>query len=333
MINSIYITEFRENELKKATADFWKDTEKSVLEKMPDIVEKIKNTFAELFLAIARIQEDKPVGRITISLLRVSAGEERQRARIEVYDKDEITGKLLYDTDMDISYLFAEWESYRHKLEMMAEEKGVRRYITDPVIRFLMEEKLTDMASYLYAVLKYILIDADEIPNYELLNTIPGFMITAGEYMDWQNALFAEVPPIDLRQITEETHAVFARFEKENYKDLHIKDCNLSKTKFTDCRFQSCTFENVKLNDALFQNCYFKDVIMKSGTMYGAIMKSCIRMNSDFSRMKTEWKPFQGTDEEYDIYQNAVGIDTKIPKGQETENPTDGESKQEGTTV
>ena len=45
--------------------------------------------------------------------------------------------------------------------------------------------------------------------------------------------------------------------------------------------------------------------------MYGAVMKKCVRINSDFSGMQTKWVPFQGTDVEYDIYADSIGIDTQ----------------------
>lgn len=310
VIQSTYITEFKEREFKQATDEFWKATKKSVLANMESIVGEIKNTFSELFSTIAKIQKNNDIGKITVSLIRISAWEKRQRAIIEVYDKDEIIGKLLYQTQIDISYIFTEWENYRINLITLAEKKGVRRYVKDAVIRFFMEEKLTDMASYLYAIFKYILIDAEELENYKLMNTIPGFMITIGEYMDWQNVLYVEVPEVDLNNINNESSVMFARFNGESYKELYIKDINMKHAKFTNCKFNKCTFENINLNDSLFTNCQFKDVVMKSGTMYGAIMKNCIRINSDFSGMATKWKPFQDSDKEYDIYQDAIGIDT-----------------------
>ena len=144
-----------------------------------------------------------------------------------------------------------------------------------------MEEKLTDMASYLYAIFKYILIDAEELENYKLMNTIPGFMITIGEYMDWQNVLYVEVPEVDLNNINNESSVMFARFNGESYKELYIKDINMKHAKFTNCKFNKCTFENINLNDSLFTNCQFKDVVMKSGTMYGAIMKDANGIDTD----------------------------------------------------
>ena len=309
MAESLYIKEFRDTEFKQATAEFWEATGKTVEKNMNIIARQIKDVFTGLFNTIADIQGDNDIGRITISLLRITAFEDKPLARIEVYDKDEITGKLIYDTYMDISFMFTEWGNYRLNLVRLAEKKGVRLYINDACIRFLMEEKLTDMAAYLYSVLKYILIDADEYQGYRLMNTIPGFMITTGEYMDWQNVLYAQIPAQDLENINKDMPAMFMRLEDETYNGLHISDIDMRKSKFINCKFTDCTFENVNLNDTFFKNCRFINVEMKSGTMYGAIMKSCVRINSDFSGMDTKWEPFKNTDSEYEIYQNAMGTD------------------------
>ena len=320
MAENLYIKEFRETEFKQATAEFWEATGKAVEKNMNIIAQQVKDVFTGLFNTIADIQEDNDIGRITISLLRITAFEDRPLAKIEVYDKDEITGKLIYNTYMDISFIFSEWENYKLSLATLAEKKGVRLYINDTCIRFLMEEKLTDMTAYLYSLLKYMLIDADEYEGYNLMNTIPGFMITVGEYMDWQNVLYAQIPAQNLENIDKDMPTMFMRIENENYYGLNISNVDFRKSKFINCKFNNCVFENVNLNDTLFKKCQFRHVEMKSGTMYGAVLKSCVRINTDFSGMDMRWEPFKNSDSEYEIYQNVMGIDEpEIQKQSEQE--------------
>lgn len=320
MAENLYIKEFRDAELKQATAKFWEATGKAVEKNINIIAEQVKSTFTGLFNTIADIQENNDIGRITISLLRITAFEDNQLAKIEVYDKDEITGKLIYDTYMDISFIFSEWENYKLSLATLAEKKGVRLYINDTCIRFLMEEKLTDMTAYLYSLLKYMLIDADEYEGYNLMNTIPGFMITVGEYMDWQNVLYAQIPAQNLENIDKDMPTMFMRIENENYYGLNISNVDFRKSKFINCKFNNCVFENVNLNDTLFKKCQFRNVEMKSGTMYGAVLKSCVRINTDFSGMDMRWEPFKNSDSEYEIYQNTIWTDeSKIQNQSEQE--------------
>ncbi len=313
MMENIYIKEFREVELLQATEEFWKATEESIRGNIAEVMETIKKEFSQLFLEIAQMQEvtGKGIGKITISLLRVSAWEEKKRARIEVYDKNEIIGKLLYKKEMDISFLFVAWESYRLRLIELADKKGVRRYITDPVIRHMQEEKLKSMAEYFYGVLKYILLDADEIEHFQLLEKESGFAITVGEYQDWQKVLYIQMPPMDLNQPDPKYPMMFGHFEDQTYKRLHIKDLKLEKSKFVNCKFQSCIFENVNMNDVRFVNCIFQNTEMKSGTMYGAMMFNCIRVKSDFSGMQTKWVPTEADGMVCDIYQNAITIESE----------------------
>lgn len=321
MFENKYVNEFMEEELKQATSEFWENTKQAVQKKIPQMVTYMKNTFSEVFADVANVQKENncKVGKITISLLRVSAWEEKKRAKIEVYDENEIIGKLLYEKDLDISVLFEEWDKYRFRLIELAEKKGVRRYIKDPVIRLMMGYKLTDMASYLYGTLKYILMDADEIDNFALIKKEPGFAITVGEYQDWQRVVYIEMPPIDLENPPDEYPMVFGHFEGQTYKRLRLINKNLEKSKFINCKFISCIFEDVNLNDVRFIDCIFQDVQMKSGTMFGAVIQGCKMLNSDISGMQKEWIPFKDSDEEEDIYQNFLWIKEEENEAEETE--------------
>lgn len=310
MLENTIIKEFMETELKQATSEFWQSTQQEVANQIPRFVPEIKKTFEELFFDVRKVQEERDtgIGKITVSLLRVSAFEEKKRAKIEVYDKDEITGKLLLEKELDISTLFIKWEDYRLRLLELAEKKGVRGMIKEPVLRYMMGQKLTDMASYLYATLKYILMDADEMEHFGLIKKEPGFAITVGEYQDWQRVVYMEMPPFDLANPPKEHPMVCGRFEGQTYKGLQLTKQNLERAKFVRCKFVRCVFEEVNLNDVRFIDCIFQDVQMRSGTMYGALLLGCEMLNSDFSGMKTEWIPFLNTKEEYEIYQNFLWI-------------------------
>lgn len=310
MTKNKYIEDFKNTEFGQAFDMFRQDTKRAIDENMPQLMENVTHTFSAFFAETAHSMENSDifVGKITVSLIRTSAWEKCQRARLEAYDKDEITGKLLYDADMDITQLFSCWNSLRSSLVKLAEEKGVRRYVRDSIIRHMMEERLGEMTSYLYSLLKYVLLDADEIENFGMLRTRPGFAISVGEYQDWQKPVYIEVFPIDLTHPPEDHPMIFGRFDGQTYRNLSITGCSLEKSKFVKCNFIHCTFEDVNLNDVRFVDCVFRDVLMKSGTMYGAMALNCITSGLDCTGMKTKWIPFHDTDKEYDVYQDAIGV-------------------------
>ncbi len=305
-----YIEDFKNEDFGSAFEVFRQGTKKAIEENMAQLMENARHTFSGFFAETARAMENSStsVGKITVSLIRTTAWEERQCARIEAYDKDEITGKLLNDMDMDITPLFSCWDSLRGSLVRLAEEKGVRRHVRDSVIRHMMESRLGEMTSYLYGLLKYFLLDADEIENFSLLRVQPGFAISVGEYQDWQKPVYIEVYPMDLADPPADHPMVFGHFEGQGYRNLNITGCSLEKSKFVKCSFAHCTFEDVNLNDVRFVECIFRDVHMKSGTMYGAMALDCETAGLDCKGMKMKWIPFDGTDREYDIYQDAIGI-------------------------
>lgn len=306
MIENTTINEFRENEYEKAAREFRDRTVQAAAAEIDNISEQVRITFAGLFQKLGELQESgmQKAGEITISLLHVSVWEGPARARIDVYDKDQTLGILLYTEDLDVSWLFAEWEAFRERLVRLAEKKGVRRYVKDPVIRWMMGGEVTRMAEYLYGMLKYLFLEADRFPHFEEMKRRPEFFISVGEYQDWQRVLFVRLPETDILEPPEDYPLMWQNVHDRGFKGQRFTDLDLSKARFTNCRFIQCSFEHVSLNDVCFAQCTFRDVELKSGTMYGAAFLDCELTNVDFSDMKQRWIPFDGTGTENDIYRD-----------------------------
>lgn len=320
MIENKYIKEFKECGFKQAVQEFWENTGNHITADFARITEQIRQTFAEIFMETAKAQElgMGEAGQITVSLIRVSAWEENKRARIDVYDQDQIVGKLIYTQDMDISWIFSEWDSFRQKLLCLAEKANVQRYVKASVIQWMMEEKLKDLAGYLCSILKYVLLDADQFPNFNLMKRRQEFYISAGEYQDWQKVLFASLPEADILNAPEDYPLLHQKIEQKIYKGKQFLHLNLEKVRFLECQFVRCTFEDVNLNDVRFIRCTFLDVEMKSGTMYGAAFENCKITNLDVSGIKKKWVPFETGETEYEVYRETVLIDCDIT-GEEKE--------------
>ena len=92
---------------------------------MNSFVVALKEKFADVFGKLGDIvqKKDCSVGKITISLIRQSVREGKPRAVIEAFDRTGADKKRLYTDDMDISWLFSTWQTYREMLEKKAEEE------------------------------------------------------------------------------------------------------------------------------------------------------------------------------------------------------------------
>lgn len=321
MVENKKITEFRENELPSAMKEFWVKTENYVTSNLDKILDVIEEALSSVFEKTAEAQKlgMPDAGQITISFLRVTAWEEKQRAVIDVYDTNQIIGKVIYSQDLDISWLFTQWTELHNSLTELSSKKGVGMYVNAPAIRLMMEEGLRELAGYLYGILKYALIDADSMNNYSEIRRKEIFYISAGEYQDWQKIVYAEVPDEDITDAPPDAELFFQKKENQVYKGITFSDINLMGSRFTNCLFSHCVFKNVNLNDVRFIGCTFKEAEFESGTMYGAAFYRCGLYNTDMSGIRKEWTPFESKQTESNIYRKLQMVECEITEDGERE--------------
>lgn len=308
--NEIQIKEFRDNEFVKITQDFFQQTGQYIEEMSIHDPDLFKTQLIQIFneLGNAPVLKRMKVGQIGFSLLRTSIWEEKQLARIDVYDKNQITGKLLFSTTMDVSWLFSAWKSYRENIKKAVEKKGITRYVKEPVIDWLMESKVTELSVWLYFIFKYEFCDADLLEGYDMFEKQEYFYISVGEYQDWQNIVYAVVDNLDLKQELER-QPIFQKIEKTAYKGITFRNLNLSASRFSNCEFVQCKFIDCNLNDVRFRECRIDDVEIQGGSMYGAFFERCTIADLDTSLTQKEWK---ATGKEKEMYRMAAIYDCKI---------------------
>lgn len=306
MFENTYGKEFRETEFKAAAKEFWERSLQAVTADIDAILERTRETFERLFETLTERQTQgmKEVGEITISLLHVSVWEGPARARIDVYDQDQTLGVLLYTENLDVSWLFTDWEHFFKQLLLLAEEKGVQRYVKGPAVRWMMGGEITKMAEYFCCICKYLFLEADQFQNYDRMKRNHPFFITAGEYQDWQRVLYAELPEADPFNPPDKFPLMWQKVKNRDFKGQIFSNLDLSKARFTKCRFIQCRFDHVNLNDVCFAQCTFRDVELKSGTMYGAAFLNCELTNVDFSDMKQRWIPPDGIGKVEDVFRD-----------------------------
>lgn len=283
------VNEFLEGKYVKIKQQFWDANDKSFSSNPQAIVDAMLPQIVSLFGKIGQVLEQRncSVGEITISLIRQSVWDDKKRAVVEVFDSYEVNKKRIYTDEMDITWLFCNWDSFKESLEKEINEQGLSNIIKEPYVVWMMEKTLRDMALVLVSSIRPILLDADEIENFDKLKYIEGFHITVGEYMDWQNIVFA-IPPMLEIEDEENTLLMYQRVENMNYRGITFSEKDLSGAKFINCGFQRCVFQKTDLKDARFVNCSFRDVIMKDGSLENAGFMECSLVDFDVSTMNLD---------------------------------------------
>lgn len=289
MIKIDEIEQFEKESLPQIKHQYWQLNSQTFPKEMDSFVVALKEKFADVFGKLGDIVQKKDcrVGKITISLIRQSVREGKPRAVIEAFDRTGADKKRLYTDDMDISWLFSTWQTYREMLEKKVKQQMLSHIINQTYITWFMEKEITNLTMVLYHVIRTVLLDADEIDNFEKLVYPECFQISVGEYNDWQNVVFF-VPPILKIDEENEFPLIYQRVENLNFGGKVFKNKDLTAAKFVNCGFERCTFDQVSLKEARFVNCRFQNVAMKNGTMENAGFIKCSLVDLDARTMKNK---------------------------------------------
>lgn len=303
-----YIEEFETKEYEEATRIFIRKTTEYIRDNFNTICNEITKVLNDFLKNIGNMQKKQmiPVGQITISLIRVSAWEEKRYIRFDAYDEEQLLGRNIAFQYADAEWLFAAWNAYYEDLAYRVKETGKERYIKEASIKQMMNRSLRELTTIMALTLKYILDDADYLEHFKDCTKTDGFIISAGEYMDRQKMLYAELPEVDIFFNQEKRPLVFQKIAYKRYYDKEFIDLDLRNARFTHCDFIRCNFENVDLSDVRFVDCTFKNVCMKSGKLYGAAFTDCTLENVNIEGMAVKWVPFEnGETKETELYRDV----------------------------
>lgn len=282
----IYIQEiddFMNNHYEDIKKKFWDTNNDTIPLMMEDIAQVVKQKMSQVFESIGVVLEKRKckVGDISISFLRQSAWEKKKRALIEVFDSFEIDKKLIFTDELDVNWLFTNWDLFKEDITESVKQQGLSRIIKEPYIIWMMEKELGNLASLFHAAIKSLLVDADELESFSKLIYDDGFRITAGEYGDWQNLVFFMPPQYNIEEDTD-IPLIYQHVYDMSYYGIDFKKKDLSCSKFVNCVFDSCTFEEVSLEQARFVNCKFVkvDIINSSMKQTGFIQCSLVDMDT-----------------------------------------------------
>lgn len=288
-----YLQEYETTCYSKAAEEFITKSMEYISANNEEIALRLTGELEEFIHKIAKMQmvQKIPAGQIAISVLRTGIWEGKPRLRFDCYDEGKEAGRNLAYQYMDADFLTVEWENFRNNLEQMAKEGGYERYVKTAQLEQYMSRTIERLIVLFVMNFKYYLADADYLKHFDEMLKAEVFLLTAGEYMDWQKILYASVPEIDIIANPNEQPLIFQKINDKIYRHRQFEDMDLTQARFRECEFSKCSFENVILNDTRFENCLFRDVEMLSGSMYGATFTDCVFQNVDMDGMQKEWKP------------------------------------------
>ena len=226
------------------------------------------------------------VAQITLSLLYTSLEEKGVEFRIDSYEE----GGFLYADTLLAERFPAPWLAenmsiFEKELEERAVKESLRRYVRPAEAERLKLRALRSLLYYFTSRFRYIIADALDRKRLAALKKEDTFIISMGEYMDWQKVIFAQQPEVDIFNCEANTTFFFRRFSAIYYKEKRFQDLHINHARFTDCTFQDCTMDGCQMNDCIFDGCTFRNVGITDTEMIGCLFIGCSLQETCFQKV------------------------------------------------
>ena len=196
--------------------------------------------------------------------------------RVDSYPQGgRIYASSLYTTMLDGSWLTKAVEPMGNKLAKYASQEGIRQYIRPAYIETLKLRAIRSLLAIMVARFKYTIPFIIDTKRFAKMKKEDSYLICMGEYMDWQNVLYANLPSVDIFNCDEGTNLRFRSFLAIYYQNKQFAQLDLEHAVFIDCTFQNVVIEECDMNDCLFDGCIFENVQFVTTKLAGSTFKKC----------------------------------------------------------
>lgn len=213
-----------------------------------------------------------PVETISISFLNTSFYMKEPRLRILFFAQGMLWKEPLMHMDCDAAWLVKPLREYSGRLKEYArEQKKSREWIVVEERKML--RLLLKLTAYF---IKYDVMECGSSSELQGMFKCSEFLISFGEYMDWQLPLYMERENVDIFQCEKAVSLRYREFKDIVYRKKTFEKLDLTGARFINCRFERCRIEQVIWNDVLFKNCSFDDVKAEGGEICGTRYEGCL---------------------------------------------------------
>lgn len=243
------------------------------------IAESWKRELGRYLEEVAALQQKGQIGavsEITISFLYTSLYEGEAAFRVDSYGEEgRVYGESLARTTLPGRWLVRKLSDFRKKLADCAAREGLRSYVRPAALDVLTLRAVRSLLWYFAGRFKYLIAKVLDERALGRLDKGEVFVIRIGEYMDWQNTVYAILPEVDIFNCGSETKLQFRRFPAIVYREKQFRSLNLCQAKFTDCTFEDVVIEGCCMNDCTFDGCSFGRVSVRDTQMAGSVFLDC----------------------------------------------------------
>ena len=219
---------------------------------------------------------DKEIGSIEISFLRHSVYSDKLQIAYEAYDEKQEMGDCLSGYQLEVDWFQKEWKEHKERLLLAREKEEWIREIHIEDIYVMLHNSIEGLIRGMVRLFKYSL---ETYPLWEeskaLRSSKSFFLVSVGEYRDWQYILYAERGEFDLLTANVSDSCRYGKFENRIYREQPIEKRDVRNSLFDGCTFEKVKFTETRVTDCRFYDCTFYDCDLSGLDFTGAVFINC----------------------------------------------------------
>ena len=263
------------------------DTSANISENYTSIQSSFIDAIDNICKDVVELQKSNLIPDISylcISFLFTSINSETPQFQIDCYPEGWLpTGRSLYSTRFDASWLTTYIEEFRQNLICDSKKEGTINLIPPERINIFVLRAVRDLLFYSTNIVKYF-PDLNRAKNLFAMSRSEEFWISFGELGDWQRIIYALFPYIDIFNCEEGTVLRYRSFPAITYRQKTFSNLDFTHSVFRDCTFIDCNIEGCTWNDCTFDNCTFKRTTITGSSFWGTAFYRCALENMNFAQ-------------------------------------------------
>lgn len=250
------------------------------------IIKELQRKVQNYLLQIVDLQEKGLAGAVselTLSLLYTSldTGTEFQ---LDCYEgAGRVYSESICTDRMPVPWLTQYLDGFIKELGESAAREGIRQFVRPAEMDVLKLRAARSLMYYFAGRFKYYMNDILDAKTLAKIIKEDSFVVEIGEYLDWQKAVFAILPEVDIFNCTEETNFRFRRFPAYYYQKKKFQKLDIRNARFTDCTFIEGEIDDCVMNDCIFDGCTFEKMTICKTKMIGCVFLDCKIREAYFS--------------------------------------------------
>ena len=161
-------------------------------------------------------------------------------------------------------------QSMEERLHQEIQKESMVRYLRPVKVSLYSFRALRALLFFLGGRLKYDFTSVPALPYYSELQKESSFVLSFGEYLDWQRPLYAEMPEVTMDQAKGRRPLYFRLFQDQCYEEEEFNGLYLTHSTFRNCVFNKLKIKNCRLLDCEFENCQFRSVQVEESQFFGS---------------------------------------------------------------